>query len=54
MSTTHPGVSEEELHAHFATLPPRYFQVSPTREILDDLIQAHGARKNRRDTGGTS
>ena len=33
--------SEEELHAHFATLPPRYFQVSPTREILDDLIQAH-------------
>ncbi len=34
-------VSEEELHAHFATLPARYFQIHSAREILDDLILAH-------------
>ena len=34
-------LSEEELQAHFATLPPRYFQVHPALEILADLILAH-------------
>jgi [protein-PII] uridylyltransferase len=34
-------LSEEELHAHFGTLPARYFQIHPAREILDDLIMAH-------------
>jgi [protein-PII] uridylyltransferase len=35
------SLSEEELIAHFATLPPRYFQIHSAREILDDLILAH-------------
>ena len=35
------SLSEEELQAHFATLPARYFQVHPAREILSDLILAH-------------
>ncbi|MEY2427234.1 MAG: [protein-PII] uridylyltransferase [Verrucomicrobiota bacterium] len=35
------NLSEEELHAHFATLPARYFQIHPAKEILDDLIMAH-------------
>src|SRR5215216_4905092 len=34
-------LSVEELHAHFANLPPRYFQIHSAREILDDLIVAH-------------
>ena len=34
-------LSEEELHAHFATLPPRYFQIHAARQILDDLLLAH-------------
>jgi [protein-PII] uridylyltransferase len=34
-------MDEEELHAHFATLPPRYFQIHSAREVLDDLILAH-------------
>jgi [protein-PII] uridylyltransferase len=34
-------LSEEELHAHFATLPPRYFQIHSAREILDDMLLAH-------------
>ena len=34
-------LSEEELQAHFATLPARYFQVHPAKEILADLILAH-------------
>src|SRR5437016_3692131 len=29
-------VSEEELQAHFASLPPRYFQIHPAREIPAD------------------
>ncbi|HMC26588.1 MAG TPA: [protein-PII] uridylyltransferase, partial [Verrucomicrobiae bacterium] len=32
---------EEELQAHFSTLPARYFQIHPAREILDDLILAN-------------
>jgi [protein-PII] uridylyltransferase len=34
-------LSEEELHAHFAALPGRYFQIHSAREILDDLVLAH-------------
>jgi [protein-PII] uridylyltransferase len=34
-------LSEEELQAHSATLPARYFQVHPAREILADLLLAH-------------
>ncbi|HWX19655.1 MAG TPA: [protein-PII] uridylyltransferase [Candidatus Binatia bacterium] len=34
-------VSLEELHAHFGTLPPRYFQIHSAREVLDDLTLAH-------------
>jgi [protein-PII] uridylyltransferase len=35
------SLTQEELMAHFETLPPRYFQVHLAREILDDLILAH-------------
>src|SRR6266540_3390557 len=34
-------VSEEELQAHFANLPPRYFQIHSTKDILADLTLAH-------------
>ena len=34
-------MSEEELQAHFATLPARYFQIHPAKEILADLVLAH-------------
>jgi [protein-PII] uridylyltransferase len=34
-------LSEEELQAHFATLPSPYFQIHPAKEILADLILAH-------------
>ena len=34
-------LAEEELQAHFATLPPRYFQIHSAREILGDLMLAH-------------
>jgi [protein-PII] uridylyltransferase len=32
---------DEELQAHFGSLPPRYFQIHSTREVLDDLVLAH-------------
>ncbi len=35
------SLSEEELDAHFAALPARYFQVHPAKEVLADLILAH-------------
>lgn len=45
MQEVHRGLSqtvgEEELHAHFATLPPRYFQIHAVEEILADLELAH-------------
>lgn len=36
-----PGVSPEELQAHFAHLPPRYFQSHGLREVLEDVMVAH-------------
>lgn len=32
---------EDELTAHFEGLPPRYFRVNDTRQILNDLVLAH-------------
>jgi [protein-PII] uridylyltransferase len=43
-----PQLTGEELHAHFGSLPPRYFQIHSTREVLDDLVLAH--RFMRRQT----
>jgi [protein-PII] uridylyltransferase len=34
-------ISDEELDAHFVTLPPRYFEIHTPSEILDDLELAH-------------
>ncbi len=34
-------ISDEELNAHFATLPPRYFEIHTVKEILDDLELTH-------------
>lgn len=34
-------INSEELEAHFATLPPRYFQIHTAREIFEDLLVAH-------------
>lgn len=35
------SVDEEELNAHFTSLPPRYFQIHSAREIHDDLLLTH-------------
>lgn len=35
------GVVEEEVRAHFAALPPRYFQIHAAREVADDILLAH-------------
>jgi [protein-PII] uridylyltransferase len=35
------GVENEELQAHFATLPARYFQIHAARDILSDLLLTH-------------
>jgi [protein-PII] uridylyltransferase len=35
------GVTSEELRAHFASLPPRYFQIQSAREVVDDLVVSH-------------
>jgi len=34
-------LSDEEIHAHFSTLPARYAQIHNAREILDDIVMAH-------------
>jgi [protein-PII] uridylyltransferase len=39
--TTGKSLSAEEINTHFATLPPRYFQVRTAREIIDDLELVH-------------
>jgi [protein-PII] uridylyltransferase len=36
-----PMFSTEELVAHFESLPPRYFQILPPRDIHDDLLLTH-------------
>jgi [protein-PII] uridylyltransferase len=36
-----PQLGDEELHAHFGALTPRYFQIHSTREVLDDLVLSH-------------
>jgi [protein-PII] uridylyltransferase len=36
-----PSFTDEEVHAHFANLPARYFQINNAHEILTDLTQAH-------------
>ncbi len=33
--------SPDEIQAHFASLPPRYFLIHPVKEIVTDLTQAH-------------
>jgi len=33
--------TKEEIDAHFATLPPRYFLINDAREILRDISQVH-------------
>jgi [protein-PII] uridylyltransferase len=35
------GLENEELQAHFATLPSRYFQVHAARDIVNDLLLTH-------------
>src|SRR5258708_1540403 len=34
-------LADDELRAHFASLPPRYFQIHSAKGILDDLLLAH-------------
>jgi [protein-PII] uridylyltransferase len=34
-------ITPEELEAHFATLPPRYFQIHTARDIFEDTLVAH-------------
>jgi [protein-PII] uridylyltransferase len=34
-------IGEDEMNAHFSTLPPPYFQIRTAKEILDDLELAH-------------
>jgi [protein-PII] uridylyltransferase len=36
-----PLIGDEELAAHFAALPPPYFQIHTAKEILDDLELTH-------------
>ncbi|MEO6181568.1 MAG: [protein-PII] uridylyltransferase, partial [Verrucomicrobiota bacterium] len=36
-----PSFSYDEVQAHFANLPTRYFQINNAQEILTDLTQAH-------------
>ncbi len=36
-----PSFSSDEVQAHFANLPSRYFQINTAQEILTDLTQVH-------------
>jgi [protein-PII] uridylyltransferase len=35
------AVQDDEVQAHFAHLPPRYFQIHPAREVAADILLAH-------------
>jgi [protein-PII] uridylyltransferase len=41
------NLSEEEVHAHFSTLPGRYFEVHPARDIVMDLSLTHRFMHNQ-------
>lgn len=36
-----PTFARDETEAHFATLPPRYFQIRSAREIMSEIVMAH-------------
>lgn len=36
-----PTFAEDEIQAHFDTLPPRYFQIRGAREIMAEITMAH-------------
>jgi [protein-PII] uridylyltransferase len=36
-----PTFAPDEVEAHFATLPPRYFQIRSAREIVAEIVMAH-------------
>ncbi len=35
------SISEDEVEAHFISLPPRYFQIHEAKDVATDLTQAH-------------
>jgi [protein-PII] uridylyltransferase len=41
------NLAEEEVHAHFDTLPGRYFEVHPARDIVMDLSLVHRFMHNQ-------
>jgi [protein-PII] uridylyltransferase len=43
------SVSDEELEAHFGSLPPRYFQIHSAREIVADVKLVNGFLRRRLD-----
>jgi [protein-PII] uridylyltransferase len=43
------SVSDEELDAHFETLPPRYFQIHSAREIVADVTLVNTFLRRRQD-----
>jgi [protein-PII] uridylyltransferase len=38
---TPPTIGEDEVSAHFNTLPPRYFQINDAHEVVHDMTQVH-------------
>lgn len=36
-----PTFAQDEIEAHFVTLPPRYFQIRSAREISSEIVMAH-------------
>jgi [protein-PII] uridylyltransferase len=36
-----PSIAEEEVQAHFANLPPRYFQIHSAHDIATDVLLTH-------------
>jgi [protein-PII] uridylyltransferase len=43
------SVTDEELDAHFESLPPRYFQIHSVREIVADVHLVNGFLRRRQD-----